>query len=127
VDLLDNYKQALVLNSMIEAMNEKLKYKEYNNFILEEQLRENQKLELKEVKKGWFELSMQELTEKILITKRPSTAAKYLRSLTKKNYILKRKTNKYNHYRLNLVKLKADLNQIGYYLENFHHNLLIGG
>jgi hypothetical protein len=123
--LLGNYKQAVILDTLIQYCKKKLGREEYNNFILEEQMREEKMRE--DLEHGWFRLSNKKLAQEILITDTYSTVRRWLKPILNKNYVFRGKdynraavTNK---YRINAVKLKKDLNEIGYPLKNFQFKI----
>jgi len=73
---------------------------------------------------GWIYKSAEELNEEIMINKSPATILKHLDVLISNGWIRKRnnpnfKWDRTYQYRVNLVKLQADLHRIGCPLDGF--------
>jgi DnaD/phage-associated family protein len=121
VKLTGNYKKALTLNQFL-YWTERIGFQRYDKFIKEETdrfLGDTENLE-----GGWIYKKSEELAGEIMITGSPKTARRYCNQLVKDGYLLERKNPKikWDHtkqYRVNLLKIKTDLDNIGYDLQGY--------
>lgn len=123
VRLLDNYKQAILLDKLIRLQSNYLNRKDWNNFILEEQIRFKENKPPKDLKEGWFTLSFAELQKELVLPGTTGTLRRWLKPILQKQYVFKDKNYERqattSKFRINPVKLKKDLNKLGYNLKNF--------
>jgi DnaD/phage-associated family protein len=121
VKLTGNCKKALTLNQFL-YWTERIGFQRYNKFIKEETDRffgDTENLE-----SGWIYKKAEELAGEIMITNSSKTARRYCNQLVKDGYLLERKNPKikWDHtkqYRVNLLKIKTDLDNIGYVLQGY--------
>jgi hypothetical protein len=123
VVLTGDYKLAIVLQQMI-YWNERCS--DFDKFIEEENKRkdENKGASLTEKTNGWIYKKAAELSQETLMNVSAKQILRYLKKLEENGWIESRNNPKYKwdktlQYRLNLVKLMTDLNNIGYQLEGY--------
>lgn len=121
VELTGNYKLALVLNQLL-YWTERVGPKRYNLFAKEEKNRNIEDTD--NLKGGWVYKKAEEIADELMIGVTPKTARNWLKELEDQDYILSRKNpkQKWNHtkeYRVNLLKIQSDLQDLGFNLEGY--------
>ena len=123
VALTKDYKLAIVLQQMI-YWNERCS--DFDKFIEEENSRRKKNKDEPELEhtNGWVYKKAEQLSEETLMNVSAKQIIRYLKKLEENGWIESRNNPKYKwdrtlQYRLNLIKLMADLNAIGYQLEGY--------
>ncbi|MCL6441902.1 MAG: MarR family transcriptional regulator [Alicyclobacillus sp.] len=130
VELTGNYKLAIILNQMLYWSE---RVQDFDAFILEERERaamigaEEPNIDLRQ---GWIYKKAEELAEETMLGLNASSMLRLLTQLVDKGW-LERRRNPLNHmdktyqYRVNVVNIQRDLQEMGYALEGYP--LLIDG
>ncbi len=121
--LTGDFKLAMVLNQMIywsQYMND------FEHFIEEERKR-NQDIKIEPLN-GWIFKKAEELVDETMINVSGNAMRRYLKTLVKAGWLDERDNPKYKwdhtkQYRVNLVKIQADLFEHGYYLAGYKVDL----
>ena len=121
VELTGNYKLALVLNQLL-YWTERVGPKRYNLFAKEERKRNIN--DTTNLKGGWVYKKAEEIAAELMMGITPETARNWLKELENQGYILSRKNpkEKWDHtkqYRVNLLKIQSDLQDLGFNLEGY--------
>lgn len=131
VALTGKYQLAIVLNQMIYWSE---KRNDADRFIQEEVERihkyaqsenELEGLKKEELKShGWIYKKAEELSEETMIGVKPKAMREYLKELVEKGWLDQRrnplvKMDRTLQYRVNLIKIQQDLNELGYFLEGY--------
>lgn len=127
VELTGNYKLAIVLNQFL-YWTERVGTKRYNKWKEEETNRTTNNTN--DLEGGWIYKSASELVEEIMIDVSDSTARRYAKELIEQGYLMERNNPKYKwdntkQYRINLIEIVNDLNEIGYHLEGYKYDDLL--
>ncbi|MBU9714123.1 hypothetical protein [Evansella tamaricis] len=96
--------------------------RDFDQFI-EEECKRGNGIDLEPLR-GWIYKTADELAEECMMTISRKTMREHLKKLTKRGWILERDNPrfKWDHtkqYRVDIVKLQADLIAIGYYLKGY--------
>jgi DNA-binding transcriptional ArsR family regulator len=121
--LTGHYIQALALNQFVYWENRTKDAKLYRE---EEKQRFNNENESNEElpQYGWIYKTAEELAKEILLDVHPTTVRRHLKVLEEKGYLFKRTNSRYKwdktyQYRVNLVKVVKDLEQLGYPIKGY--------
>lgn len=124
VALTKDYKLAIVLNQMLYWSE---RVKDFDQFILEEKERmkiEHRDSEHLSCRHGWIFKTAAQLADECMMTHSDATMRRYLDELVKNGWLMQRKNpvhkwDKTLQYRVNVHKIQADLQKIGYALEGY--------
>ena len=126
VDLLGDFKKALVLNQMIYWSQ---RVKDFDDFIKEENLRtlmysKFQDENIPKLKNGWIYKTAKQLSRELLNSVGKQKVGLILIELEKLGYLQSRRNPLYEwdrtkHYRLNIALIQSDLLKLGYALEGY--------
>ena len=134
VELTGDYKKAIVLNQMLYWSE---RVKDYDKFLEDEKRRSTLAMNQEEKERaiafdemshllthGWIYKSMEELAFETLINCSKSTMKRYLDFLVEKNWLDRRnnphwKGDNTYQYRLNIINIQKDLQNLGYALEGY--------
>jgi len=121
VELTGNFALATTLNQLLYWSK---RVKDSDGLIAEELARISTN-KVSDLRYGWIYKSSEELSQEIMLGS-PSTVRRNLKELVNKKYIFERrnpnpryKYDKTLQYRVNLVKIVEELNELGYRLEHF--------
>ncbi|MCM3034259.1 hypothetical protein [Niallia sp. MER 6] len=121
VELTGNCAMAITLNQLLYWSK---RVKDSDGLIAEELARISTN-KVSDLRYGWIYKSSEELSQEIMLGS-PSTVRRNLKELVNKKYIFERrnpnpryKYDKTLQYRVNLVKIVEELNELGYRLEHF--------
>ncbi|TWT00128.1 hypothetical protein [Planomicrobium sp. CPCC 101079] len=120
VKLTGNHALAITLNQLLYWS---LRIKDKDKFIREEV--EQEDCMVKSIKYGWIYKTSEELSQEIMLGSQ-TTVRRYLKELTKCEFIFERRNPKYRYdktyqYRVNLNKIRMELKILGYELNDFNH------
>lgn len=114
LELTGDYKQAIILNQFIYWTS---RVRDYDLFLKEEHERElNSEIEFRN---GWIYKTSEELSSETMLGLSPSNMRKHIKTLVAKGLIQERRNPKYKwdktlQYRVDTIKLKKDLYDLGY-------------
>lgn len=114
IELTGDYRQALILNQFIYWTS---RVKDYDLFLKEEHERETN-TEVK-FRNGWIYKTAEELSEETMLGLSPSNMRIHIKALTDKGWLQERRNPDYKwdktlQYRVDTLKLKNDLHNLGY-------------
>lgn len=123
VELTGSYKLALVLNQFL-YWTERVGIKRYKKFEKEETNRKEG--EIDNLEGGWIYKTSEELSKELMIDVTETTIRRYIKKLKDQGYIIERKNPKVKfdqtkQYRILLLELKNDLNELGYELQGYKY------
>lgn len=123
VELVGDFRKAIILNQFVYWSS---RTKDYDKWIKEEEERANKSGTVLGVEesKGWIYKSAEELNDETMMKLSLPTLRKLLKELIGSGYIQERRNPKYKwdktmQYRVDLVKIQTELNELGYSLEGF--------
>ncbi|RCX07890.1 hypothetical protein DFR58_14710 [Anaerobacterium chartisolvens] len=124
VALTGDYVDAVILNQFLYWSE---RVRDFDVFIEEEMsvaaILGGQVPELQK-RNGWIYKSCEELSEEIMIRLSPSNMRKHIKALVEKGWLDERnnpsrKWDKKKQYRVNLLKINKDLQELGYFLQDY--------
>ncbi len=124
VALTGDYVDAVILNQFLYWSE---RVRDFDIFIEEEMsvaaILGGQVPELQK-RNGWIYKSCEELSEEIMIRLSPSNMRKHIKALVEKGWLDERnnpsrKWDKKKQYRVNLLKINKDLQELGYFLQDY--------
>jgi len=123
VTLTGDFTKAVLLNQFIYWSE---RVKDFDKFIEEEKLRMKTEGQESNVDKqnGWIYKTTEELSDETMLRLSPQTIRRHLRKLIDNNWIDERQNPKYKwdrtkQYRVNITKIQADLQKLGYSLAGY--------
>lgn len=123
VVLTGDFTKAILLNQFI-YWSERIR--DFDKFIEEEKKRmevEGENLNI-EKQNGWIYKTAEELSEETMLGLSPKTIRRHMKELIKNGWLDERNNPKYSwdrtkQYRVNIVKIQSDLQEMGYGLEGY--------
>ena len=123
VALTGDFTKAVLLNQFIYWSE---RVKDFDKFIEEERKRmevEGENLNIKK-QNGWIYKTAEELSEETMLGLSPKTIRRHMKELIKNGWLDERNNPKYSwdrtkQYRVNIVKIQSDLQEMGYGLEGY--------
>ena len=124
VELTGNYKLALVLNQFL-YWTERVGIKRYNKFEKEETQRAAG--EVDGLEGGWIYKTSKDLSEELMIDVSDTTVRRYINELEDQGYLIERRNPKIKfdqtkQYRILLLEVKNDLEELGYQLQGYKYS-----
>lgn len=122
VKLTGDYKLAIVLNQLIYWTQF---VKDVDAYMAEEQKRKQ--MPHLEARNGWVYKSSEELADETMMMVSKKTMREYLKQLIDCGWVEERRNPKFlwdhtKQYRVNLVKIQQDLQELGYSLQGYKHD-----
>ena len=114
IELTGDYRQALILNQFIYWTS---RVRDHDLFLKEEHGREtNSEIEFRN---GWIYKTAEELASETMLGLSPSNMRKHIKTLVEKGWLQERRNPKYKwdktlQYRVDSIKLKNDMYDLGY-------------
>lgn len=120
VALTDDFKKAVILNQFIYWSE---RVRDFDKFIEEENNRKNKDEEI-EKRNGWIFKTAEEMSEEVMLNFSPSTIRSHIKELIANGWLDERDNPKYKfdhtkQYRVNINKIREDLDMLGYSLEGY--------
>lgn len=117
VVLTGDYRTAIILNQLIYCSK---RVRDVEEFIKEEKNRDDCSRELT---KGWFAKTSEEIAEETLTNMAPATMRRYLKKLVIGGWLNERpnpidKRDHTKQYRVSIANIQKDLEKLGYTLQN---------